>query len=122
MTVVAETILTQLGGANKLSAMFGAKNFSFGEEDVTFSFQGCSKANMMKISLNGKDLYDVEFIKHNQRTCQCPIVKSYSDVPVENLRNVYRTVSESLKMKILSKKKTSMDDVSDYIYFPFSIL
>ncbi|MEX3914424.1 hypothetical protein AB4672_21865 [Bacillus paralicheniformis] len=91
MTVVAETILQQLGGANKLSAMLGAKNFSFDEEDVTFSFQGCSKANMLKISLNGKDLYDVEFFKYNQRSCQCPVVESYRNVPVENLKGVIET-------------------------------
>ena len=69
---IAATTLSQLagveaGGFGRLKAMIGAKDFIWSKKDnyVAFKFmQGASnKANHIKITLNGKDLYDVEFIR-----------------------------------------------------------
>lgn len=63
-TMVAETILQQLGG-NRFAAMTGAKNFVALENGIKFSIgRNVSKANMVKITVNSSDLYDVEFIKY----------------------------------------------------------
>lgn len=65
MTQVAQTILQQLGG-NRFCVMTGAKNFVGGENTLQFKLparfakQGI---NVVKVTLNALDLYDVEFGK-----------------------------------------------------------
>ena len=64
MTFADET-LRQLGGSNRLNVMIGAKDF-FSDNDgktLVFKFSMCKKANCVKITLNGLDLYDIEFVK-----------------------------------------------------------
>lgn len=62
-TMIASTILQQLGG-NKFIAMTGAKHLVALDNGIKFSIgKNASKANTVKITLNGLDLYDVEFIK-----------------------------------------------------------
>lgn len=56
---IANTILTQLGGANRLSMMTGAYNFVAIQNGLSFKIKN-PKANYIKITLNGKDLYDLE--------------------------------------------------------------
>ena len=64
MTTVAQTIYQQLGGG-RFAAMTGAKNFVALENGIKFNIgRNSSKANMVKITLNGLDLYDVEFSKY----------------------------------------------------------
>ena len=52
-------------GANRLKAMVGGKNFTFSSDEhfaaFKFTAKAKNKANYMKITLNGNDLYDVEF-------------------------------------------------------------
>lgn len=61
---VAKEILRQLGGGRFL-AMTGAKNLVSGDDYLMFSLPAKNKikANKVKITLNGKDLYDVEYAK-----------------------------------------------------------
>jgi hypothetical protein len=60
---VAETILKQLGG-QKFIVMTGSKNFIAGDYSLSFKLsRNGSKANYCRITLNGKDLYDMEFFK-----------------------------------------------------------
>lgn len=62
-TMTAQTILNQLGGS-KFIVMTGAKNFIALENGIKFNIgRNRSKANMVKITVNSLDLYDVEFIK-----------------------------------------------------------
>lgn len=61
--VVAEAIIKQLGGINRLSAMLGANNFIGHKDGVSFKFKGSTKMNYVKISVNSKDLYDLDFKK-----------------------------------------------------------
>lgn len=56
---VAQTILQQLGGANRLNAMTGAYNFYDIGDGLSFKIKN-QRANYIKIKLNGMDLYDVE--------------------------------------------------------------
>lgn len=56
---IAETIIQQLGGAGRLRAMVGAYNFIAIKNGVSFRIKN-QRANFIKITLNGKDLYDLE--------------------------------------------------------------
>lgn len=56
---IAETIIQQLGGAGRLRAMVGAYNFIAIKNGVSFRIKN-QRANHIKITLNGKDLYDLE--------------------------------------------------------------
>ena len=66
---IAQTILSQLGGSGRLKAFTGAHTFlSLPETDeqlggLSFRIknQASGASNQIKVSLNGKDLYDVEF-------------------------------------------------------------
>jgi hypothetical protein len=60
---VALTILQQLGG-NKFIAMTGAKNFISLPNGLAFQLPKAKNGiNKVKITLNGLDLYDVEYGK-----------------------------------------------------------
>ncbi len=61
---IAQTILTQLGGINRLNAMIGVKDVYSIENGVRFRIK-CrgAKANYVKIQLNSMDLYDMELGK-----------------------------------------------------------
>lgn len=86
---IADTILLQLGGTNKLGAMIGASQFSYDDNgNVTFWFKGCRKANIIKVSLNGSDLYNIEFFKFNSRSYECKSVKTFTDVYNSDLQSV----------------------------------
>jgi hypothetical protein len=74
---VAEIILQQIGGYGRVVAMTGAYNFVAGSNYLAFKIKN-RRANYIKITLNGKDLYDIEIgrifgSKYN-------VVKSYNDV------------------------------------------
>jgi ppGpp synthetase/RelA/SpoT-type nucleotidyltranferase len=56
---IAQTIVNQLGGMNRLVAFTGANNFVAINNGVSFRIKN-AKANYIKITLNGKDLYDLE--------------------------------------------------------------
>jgi len=60
---IAQTILKQLGGTGKLSAMIGANNFVDHGKAVSFKWPARqqSKGNYVIITLRGDDTYDVEF-------------------------------------------------------------
>jgi len=57
--VIATTILSQLGGAGRLHVMTGAYNFVDNGNGLSFKIKN-PKANYIKITLNGMDLYDIE--------------------------------------------------------------
>lgn len=56
---IANTILSQLGGANRLKVMTGANNFIAHKNGVSFRIKN-PKANYISITLNEMDTYDVE--------------------------------------------------------------
>jgi len=59
---IATEIARQLG--NKAMCMLGAKNFSCTNNMFCFKIgKNCKRVNYIKITLNGLDLYDMEFIR-----------------------------------------------------------
>lgn len=70
---IANTILDQMGGLNRLRAMVGADQALALESGVQFAFKGCRKANKCVVRLDPSDTYTVEFwacrpVKFNSRT------------------------------------------------------
>ena len=85
----ANTIFKQLtlseAGANRLKAMVGAKNFNYSAADSNAAFRftakAKNKANYLKITLNGNDLYDVEFgyVRSTNYTVRSEVKDMYFD-------------------------------------------
>ena len=87
--VIAETILKQLGGANRLSAMIGAKNFVIIDNGVGFKYP---TGKYVQIKLNGKDLYDVNF--KSIRGTNIKDIKTFNDVYFDELIPVFENHSK----------------------------
>ena len=101
---IAQTILQQLGG-NKFIAMTGSKNFTALNSGLQMKLaKSKSKANILKITLNGTDLYDMEFIKFTpykfniktmtERAEKIETVKKYEDVYYDMLQDIFTSETE----------------------------
>lgn len=84
---VAETILTQLGGSRRLGAMIGAYNFLDLDGGIQFRFKGSQTANCIRVKLNGRDTYDVEFFRI--KGLDFTITSTHMDVHVEELAGLF---------------------------------
>jgi hypothetical protein len=82
---VANTILAQLGGSARLSAMIGAHTFSGGNNVLTFKFkaQSYNNSNAICIFLTDRDDYTVEFIRTRGVTIKS--IKKVDGVYAEDL-------------------------------------
>ena len=92
-------ILRQLGG-NKFQVMTGAKNFGYsvdknGNTNLQFKIgRNCKNVNQVSITVNGLDLYDLEFL--NVRLVTKPevelkkkIISAHQNIFCEDLRNIF---------------------------------
>lgn len=91
---VANTILRQMGGVGRISAMAGASDFVFFDSDggggVMFKFKGNAKTgNKVRITLTPDDLYDVSFSYVRGMTYK-PI-KDLEGVYADQLKHVFET-------------------------------
>ena len=83
-----EIILQQLGG-NKFIAMTGAKlTHSNNGNTLTSKFKGSNKFNIIEITLNNKDLYDVRFLKMST-SYEILNEKIYNDVYHDKLGELF---------------------------------
>ena len=78
-------ILNQLGG-NKFIAMTGAACYSDGNTLIS-KFKGSKIANIMYITLNSKDTYDVKICKH--RGVNLKTVKEVHGVYADMLKTIF---------------------------------
>lgn len=84
---VASAILHQLGG-NRFKVMTGSHSFGASKKSLIMKLRrNKSKANYLKIQLNGSDLYDMYFYK---------IGASSEMVLKEERRDVYNVMLEAL--------------------------
>jgi len=90
---VANTILAQLGGTGKLTAMIGARQFVAIENGVQFSFQGCRIANKARITLSALDLYDLELFKYQRRSGDCPRIMAECHLCADGLREAFASLT-----------------------------
>jgi hypothetical protein len=85
---IAQTILSQLGG-NRFCAMVGAKNFVYGDGNLTFSIGRGAKGgiNKVRIQLTNADDYTVSFFK--LRGVDFKVMSERSGVYCDSLRAVF---------------------------------
>jgi hypothetical protein len=83
---VAKTILQQLGGAGRLQLMVGAYNFVAYPNGVAFKFKN-RKVNYVKITLNGKDLYDIQFFKLTVNSQK--LIAEFEDIYFDQLIDIF---------------------------------
>ena len=86
---VATTIINQMGGAGRLSAMVGASNFVGDTDSVMFSFKGCRKANKCRVTLLSSDTYKFELYKYSRKTFDCPVVYEADGIYWDMLKPVF---------------------------------
>lgn len=79
----AITIINQLGG-NRFIMMTGARNFACTDTAMTFSIPRINKIKYIRITLNGLDLYDIDFINTKIET-----IKRISDVYADQLQDIF---------------------------------
>jgi len=82
---IASTIISQLGGFNKLTAMTGAYNFVALDSGVAFKIKNRS-ANYIKIILTPMDLYDLEIGRIRGTTYK--VVKSANGLYSDQLKPI----------------------------------
>ena len=83
---IALTIIEQMGGVRRLNMFTGAKNFVALSNGVSFRI-GNKSINYVKITLNGKDLYDLTF--GLIRSGKLVNKKEYNDVFNDQLKSVF---------------------------------
>lgn len=85
---VAQTILNQLGG-NKFIVMTGSKNFVASENYLRMNLtKNKAKAKWLKITLNGKDLYDMHFFTADKE-CNITTKVKFEDVYFDQLQSLF---------------------------------
>lgn len=94
---VADTILKQMGGGQKLKLMIGARNFAYGTENkmdlVSFHFPASNQINTVKILYNrGRDLYNMEF--GYVRGGNYQIKKTFDDIYFDQLISVFEDTTK----------------------------
>jgi hypothetical protein len=97
----ADTTLKQLGGAGRLKAMIGAKDFMSdnGGRTLMFKFpnKGASKPNYVEITLTGGDDYDIQFGRitskkdkvYGVRTPVLKKLKKYTGIYADQLKKIF---------------------------------
>jgi uncharacterized protein YfaS (alpha-2-macroglobulin family) len=102
-TTIANEILRQLGG-NKFTVMTGSKNYLADKNSLRMKLtKNISRATHLKITLNGKDLYDLEFtrvipdrLNHKTYTWtpgSTEEVKVFNDIYCDQLQNIFTSIT-----------------------------
>lgn len=86
---IAETILKQIGGHNRLKLMIGANNFQFDQSNLTFRYMKADRnnSNYVDIKLMESDTYTLTF--WNIRGHKCKIVQTIEGVYADNLASIF---------------------------------
>ena len=96
---VAETILNQMGGGNRIRAFVGTKHFISHPESrkdrggVSFRFKGSRKFNHLKVTLDWNDTYSLSFSKLN-RYGESTKQKEFSMIYCDQLIELFEQTTE----------------------------
>ncbi len=96
---VAETILSQMGGGNRIRAFVGTTQFISHPEcednrgGVSFRFKGSRKFNHLKVTLDWNDTYSLAFSKLN-RYCETTKHKEFSMIYCDQLVEIFESTTE----------------------------
>lgn len=95
-TMVAETILNQLGG-NRFVAMTGAKKFFTNGNDMCCTIgRNASKANRLQIILDADDTYTMKFIKFTGERLNRKTL-TYTPAKVETIKEINGVYCDQLE-------------------------
>jgi hypothetical protein len=91
---VANTILSQMGGARRVQAMTGAKNFIGGENSLSFQFPqpDRSRPNAVRVTLEPNDFYKVEFYRYKVGG-HLRLLETHQDIGAEQLKPLFEHVT-----------------------------
>ena len=89
---IANEILRQLGGRNKLTMMIGMKDAFAIENGLVFKFKMSKVANYVSIVLNGNDLYDITF--KSLRGLNQKDVEMLEDVYYDDLKRIFENTTK----------------------------
>mgnify|MGYP003133981741 FL=1 len=98
MTPVVETMLNQLGGANKIRVMTGA-TIAIDDNSTTLVFnrqvgRSGQKLTHLTVSYNaGLDLYDLKATKLNKRTYEFDTVKKLTGVYGDQIKEICQNIT-----------------------------
>lgn len=90
---VANEILRQMGGAGRLGAMLGAKNFVGGADSLSFQWPGKpgpipgKRANAINITLDPSDTYTITF--YNVVKGVPKVVETFHDIYADQLVELF---------------------------------
>lgn len=86
---VANTILSQMGGTSRLSAMIGANSFVGSDNSVAFRFKARASngSNAFRVTLDPSDTYTIEFL--SLRGSSRKVKETLSDVYAEDLKPIF---------------------------------
>lgn len=86
---VGKTILQQMGGLGRITAMLGAKNIVLSDNGVSFRWPNKERAkgNAVRITLDPSDTYTMEFL--NVSGSSAKTVKKYTDVYNDQLVDIF---------------------------------
>ena len=103
---IANTIREQLYalGRNKVWS-WGANAWTGGENFLIFKVQGFKLKGKVKISLNGNDLYDIEFIKANK------VIKTMNDIYAEDMVDIIDNEVETTNGKYTKKQEKEISQM-----------
>lgn len=114
-TGVPNIIYRQLGGG-RFVAMTGAKDFIADENTLIFKLRrGSAKngINIVRITLNSMDLYDVKFQKYNYKTYDITDIKEYNNIYADQLKEIFEETTGLYTS--LRNNPSDMDDIDDYV-------
>lgn len=88
---IANTILQQLGGLNRIVAMTGARNAVNLSNGVCINLP---RGGKLTIALNSADLYDVDWSRFSMKTLETKNIDFRRNVSVAELKSVCETMTK----------------------------
>lgn len=88
--LIAQTIIQQMGGRNRLTAMIGMWNICQETNGVSFRFKGSRIANYVKIILLC-DTYTMDFMLIDPRNNLCKTTDTFTDVYDDMLKSIFES-------------------------------
>lgn len=85
--MIAATIIEQMGGLGKISAMVAGHEFVDGGNSVRFKFKGSRRVNCLKVVLDPSDTYTMTF--YRVRGFDYAEVKVVADVYCDQLKPIF---------------------------------
>lgn len=94
MNEIQKTILQQLGGLGRLTALIGVKSIYTGSDAelrIRWSARGKKKINVVSVSLRPDDYYDVTFAANGRSPLALPLLVTsrYEGVGCEDLVRIF---------------------------------